>query len=101
MDRLVNIKGREYRLHYGLRSFCVYENIVGAPFDASKAINLYTLEYAMLIASNADIELTFDEFIDACDEDSNIFKTFVDLLDAESKKAAQFGESKKKVVEKR
>lgn len=101
MDRLVSISGREYRLHYGLRSFFVYENITGKPFDGSKAFNLYTLCYAMILASNADVSLTLDEFIDACDEDSSIFMSFVDLMTEEAKKQDQFAGSKKKVVEKR
>ncbi len=101
MERLVNIGGREYRLRYGLRSFFLYENITGKPFDGTKTFNLYTLNYAMVLASNDDVTMTLDEFIDACDADPSIFQTFLGLLEEEAKKASQFVGSKKKVVEKR
>ena len=101
MDKLVSIHGREYRLHYGLRSFFVYESITGKPFEAGKTINLYTLEYAMILASNKDVTLEFTEFIDACDEDQSIFITFMELMNDAIKMAQQFSDGKKKVVEKR
>ena len=101
MERLVNIDGREYRLRYGLRSFFLYENITGKPFDGTKTFNLYTLNYAMILASNEDVTMTLDDFIDACDKDPSIFQAFLELLEDETKKQSQFVGSKKKAVEKR
>ena len=59
--------------------------------------------YSLIIANRPDIELTFDELIDLCDEDITLFTDFTTWLTKEFEKQSQFNkkkESKKKATKK-
>ena len=79
--RTIAIDGVEYKLAYNLRSLFTYEEIAGHPYKGEKAIDNYTFLYSMLLANNEGFSMTFDEFLRACDEDLNIFQTFVDVVE--------------------
>lgn len=96
--RIVTISGKEYKLAYNLRGLFVYEEIAGHPYKGEKTIDTYVLLYAMLQANNEDFSMTFDELIEACDEDMNIFGTFGEVLEAYGKRVAEYVENKKKAV---
>lgn len=100
--RKVSIKGVSYELRYTLRSFFIYEQITGAPYDSDKLSNSYILLYSTLCACNSDFSLSFDDLIDACDEDPNIFKVFMQVLEDEANRVKSLnpeveGEKKKSV----
>lgn len=64
---------------------------------------MYLLFYSLIIANCPDIQLTFDELIDICDNDITIFNNFATWLTFEFEKQAQFSEkkeSKKKATKK-
>lgn len=81
---MIKIGNQEYILKYTVRALFAYEQITGTPFTPDKLLNEYTLLYAILIANNNDFRLTFDEFINECDEDQSIFiefrEWFLDVL---------------------
>lgn len=81
---MIKIDNQEYILKYTVRALFAYEQITGASFTPDKLLNEYTLLYAILIANNTNFRLTFEEFIDKCDEDQSIFiefrKWFLDVL---------------------
>lgn len=97
--RTVNIKGVWYKLRYTLRSFFIYEQITGASYDSEKLSNSYILLYATLCACNSEFALSFEALIDTCDEDPNIFKTFMQVLEDEANRVKQLnpeGQDEKK-----
>ena len=96
--RTVTIGGVEYKLAYNLRSLFIYEEITGHPYKGEKTIDSYVLLFSMLQANNEGFSLTFDEFIDACDEDMSIFQEFALVLEDYSKRMSPFVENKKKAV---
>lgn len=96
--RTVTIGGVEYKLAYNLRSLFIYEEITGHPYKGEKTIDSYVLLFSMLQANNEGFSLTFDEFIDACDEDMNIFQEFALVLEDYSKRMSSYVENKKKAV---
>lgn len=96
--RTIAIDGVDYKLAYNLRSLFTYEEIAGHPYKGEKAIDNYTFLYSMLLANNEGFSMTFDEFLNACDEDLNIFQTFVDVVEEHSKRVSAFVENKKKAV---
>lgn len=96
--RTVTIGGVEYKLAYNLRSLFIYEEIAGHPYKGEKTIDSYVLLFSMLQANNEGFSLTFDEFIDACDEDMNIFQEFALVLEDYSKRMSSYVENKKKAV---
>lgn len=96
--RTVTIGGVEYKLAYNLRSLFIYEEIAGHPYKGEKTIDSYVLLFSMLQANNEGFSLTFDEFIDACDEDMSIFQEFALVLEDYSKRMSSYVENKKKAV---
>lgn len=95
--RTVTIGGVEYKLAYNLRSLFIYEEITGHPYKGEKTIDSYILLFSMLQANNEDFSMTFDEFINACDEDMGIFQEFALVLEDYSKRFS-YVENKKKAV---
>lgn len=98
--KAVVIDGVEYTLKYGIRALFVFEQITGRPYDGNKMIDLYTLMYAMLVSGNQNFDASFDSFLDACEADPTLFRTFTEVLEEESKRQAVFlpasGEKKKR-----
>ena len=83
---IVTIGNKDYELHYTLRGFFVYEEITEKPFSYDKSINAYILMYSMLQACNKELAMNFDEFIDYCDKDITLFRTFTDMLAEQAKR---------------
>jgi hypothetical protein len=94
----VTINGKEYGLAYNLRSLFVYEEVAGHPYKGEKTIDTYLLFRAMLSANNADFALDFDEFVNACDEDMNLYQAFVEVMEDHWKRVSSFVDNKKKAV---
>lgn len=94
----VTINGKEYSIAYNLRSLFIYEEIAGHPFTGDKTIDVYMLLYSMLQANNKDFCLSFDELIDACDVDVNIFQTYLSVMEEYGKRMEAFVDDKKKAV---
>ena len=69
---MIKIKNKEYNLKYSIRSMFIWEQITGKTFDLKQVIDFYIYYYAILMASNKDFEITFDEFIEECDADLTI-----------------------------
>lgn len=72
----IKIADNEYILKYTLRGLFVYEQITGTTFSPDKLLNEYTLFYSILLANNAGFHMTFDDFINACEENAHLFLTF-------------------------
>ena len=96
--KTVVINGKEWKLAYNLRSLFVFEEIAGHPYKGEKTMENYLLLFSMLQANNDEFVMTFDELIDACDEDMNIFGEFVAVLDDYAKRMSAYAESKKKAM---
>lgn len=73
----VNFRGQDLELHYGMRIYIIYENIMGKGLGFEE-LQSYTavisLFYAALVATlqynKLDSNVTYDEFINWLDEDS-------------------------------
>ena len=72
----INFRGQDLELHYSLRLFIIYENIIGQGLDVSKDINSFTsiltLFYSAIVATlqynKMELDVTYDEFIDWLDD---------------------------------
>ncbi len=92
MMRTVTIKGVEYNLRYTLRALFIYEELKGEPYSGAKIINNYILLFSMLLANNKDFSLSFNEVIEACDDNPSIFQEFVSVLEAENERVRKMAE---------
>lgn len=70
----ITIKGKEYNVKYTIRALFIFEQITGKHFMIETLLDNYVFFYSMILAnnSNSDSILTFDEFLDAIDEDKEL-----------------------------
>ena len=85
----MTIKGQDYKLKYTLRALFIYEQ-TGKAFELKTITDEYLFFYCILMANNPDSSLTFDELIDAIDEDMSIMLEFQNLLKKELEKQQLF-----------
>lgn len=96
----ITIKDKQYGIKYSLRALFIYEQITKKAFALNTITDYYVFFYCMILASNPDSELTFDEFINALDENPDIATDMMKYLSKENEKNSLFGDEKKKVMEK-
>jgi hypothetical protein len=88
---MIKINDIEYKLKYTLRALFIYEQITNKPFKFEGLYSEYILFYCILLANNTDtFTITFDKFIDICDEYPNLFMEFRKWLLNELEKQAIF-----------
>lgn len=98
----MTIKGQNYKLKYTLRALFIYEQITGKAFELKTITDEYLFFYCVLMANNPDSPLTFEELIEAIDEDMGIMVEFQNFLKKELEKQQLFitnnTDAKKKVL---
>lgn len=85
----VTIKGVSYKIRYTLRALFIFEQITGKSFNVESSMEQFLFYYSILLANNPGTTLSFDDFIDACDDvegSTEIIKAFTDLLTAQEHK---------------
>lgn len=91
----IKIQDKEIELKKTFRSYVIYESITDKIFAPKTMSDIITYFYSVVLASDKDINLTFDEFIDWLDENENALNDFEQWLTEISKVDSQF-QSKKK-----
>lgn len=81
----VQIKGINYNFKYTIRALFVFESITGKAFEIKNLFDNYVFLYSMLVANNPDNILLFDEFIDALDNDPQIYQQLNEILNEHNK----------------
>lgn len=84
----VIINGKEYAVKYTIRALFIFEQITGKPFKIETLLDNYIFFYSMLLASNRDNVLQWDDFLDALDADRTLFQKLNDIV-AEQEKARE------------
>lgn len=86
----VKINGETYKIKYTLRALFIFENITGKSFSVESSMEQFLFYYAIILANNPGMKMTFDDFIDACEPDADgsaeIIKAFSDMLTAQERK---------------
>ena len=86
----MEINNKEFKLKYTLRALFIYEQITGKVFQLHTITDEYLFFYCILLANNPDMELTFDDLINAIDEDINIMIQFQEFMKSELEKQSIF-----------
>ena len=77
----VRIKEQEITLKYSLRSLFLYERKTGESFSPRNIEQFCLYFYCVLVSSNKDLDLTFDEFIDeVLDPQPELMSEFAEWL---------------------
>ena len=91
----ITIKGNEYNVKYTIRAMFLFEKISNKTFSLESIMDWYVLYYCIIIASNKESTMTFDDFIDACDEDTSIATKMQEYLSKVFEQRAAFASDDK------
>lgn len=97
----ITIKGVDFDVKQTIKAMIVFEQATEKAFELKTMTDVYMYYYCLIISNNPDTTLTFQEFLEALDEDPTIAVTIKEAiqetaLDAISKKDATDGEKGKK-----
>lgn len=81
----LTINKKKYKVKYTIRALFIFEQITGKQFSINTLLDNYLFFYSMILANNEDV-LSWDEFLDALDEDPKLFVKISDMLNKESEK---------------
>lgn len=83
----ITINGEEYAVKYTIRALFIWEQITGKPFRVATLLDNYIFFYSIILASNQDKQaLSWDDFINALDDDTNLFNEIAKAVEAQQKK---------------
>ena len=92
----ITIKNTTIELKNKMRSLLIYEQITNKPFNPSTYTDIIVYFYSVILASEPNINLSFEDFIDEIDENPLLYTDFNDWLIAEGKKNNLFNDNTKK-----
>ena len=96
------INGKEYPIKYGIRAMLIQEQITQKPFSLDNMNEQLVFLYACLLAADNELSMSYEEFLDAVDEDMSIIIRFGQYLAEQQKKEKNIlkdNKSKKKKKE--
>lgn len=91
----ITINNHEVELKKTFRSYVIYESITDKIFNPKTMSEIITYFYCVVLASDRNLELTFDEFIDWLDENDNALNDFEQWLTKINEVDSQFNAKKK------
>lgn len=92
----IEINGKNYKLKYTIRSLFIFEQITGKSFKIENLLDNYLFFYSMILANNKDDVLSWDDYINAMDEDPELFKRMSDIIEEQQKKDNLFSNNEEK-----
>ena len=92
----ITINNKEYLIKYSIRAFLIYEQITGKQFSLNTLTDQYLYLFCLIMAKNPDIDFSFDELIDYCDEDPTIMEQFAKFLVDDAKRRGLLPEDEAK-----
>lgn len=95
----IKIKDREVTLKYSLRSLILYENIMNKSFTPSTMMDTIVFMFCVIMSSDKDVDLTFDEWLDMLDSNQQIMVDFADWLTKELNKDSMLSPSEEESEE--
>lgn len=89
----IEIKDRKVELKNTFRSLIIYEEITGDSFHGRGIKETLIYFYSVIMGSDKDLNIDFDEFMDWLDENPESLNLFIDWLQEVSRKNNQFAKS--------
>lgn len=87
----MTINNKEYRLKYTFRALMLFEQITNKMFNIESLSDELVFFYCILLASNPDDTMTFDEFMDSVDDNPTLLAQFQQFLADEASKRNVYG----------
>lgn len=76
----ITIKDKEIELKQTIRALMLYENIENKTFNPTTTTDFITYMYCVVVASSKDYSISFEDFMDAIDENPDKLKEFSEWL---------------------
>lgn len=73
----INIKDKEIELKYSFRAIMIYEKMTGESFNPKGTSEMLLYFYSIILGSDKEFMLDFDEFIDWIDNNPQVLNDFV------------------------
>lgn len=80
------INNQEYPIKYGIRAMLISEQITQKPFSLENMNEQLVFLYACLLAADNELSMSYEEFLDAVDEDMSIIIRFGQYIAEQQKK---------------
>lgn len=77
---IINIENKEITLKYSFRGFMIYEQITDKSFQPKGLNELITLFYCIVMASDKELVIDFDDFIEWLDQNPKCLNDFSSWL---------------------
>lgn len=78
----ININDKDVTLKYSFRAMMIYENIANKSFEPKGVSEFIIFFYSTVMASDKELELTFNEFVEWLDEHPKELTNFIEWLKA-------------------
>lgn len=98
--KTLRINNKEYKIKYTLRALFIFEQITNKPFEVKTLLDNYIFFYSMILANNQDNPLEWDDFINALDDNPNLFYEMKDTVEEQQKVASLINRDQEKDGEK-
>ena len=95
---LLKIDNKEITLKYTLRGYMIFEQVTNHSFNGVGMSDFVILFYSMLMASDKELTITFDDFIDYLDENPQLMGEFSEWISANIAKQTKLS-PEKEVIE--
>lgn len=95
------INEKEYKVKYTIRGLFIFEQITGKPFEIKTLLDNYIFFYSLILANNPDNPLQWEEFLEAIDNDSNLYIQLNQIVEDYQKKDEVFNVEDSKTGEKK
>lgn len=78
---MITIHGKDYNLKFSLRTMLIFERLASKSVaEISTLMDQIIYMYSALLAANSDMELKFEDLVDAIDDDMSIITQFQDAV---------------------
>ena len=86
----IQIKGTAYNLRYTIMDIFVFEQITCKILRLDNLTDYYLFYYSLLVANNSDLQMTFEDFINECDDQPALVIQLQEFLSKEMEKQSAF-----------
>lgn len=73
---IININNKEINLKYSFRGYMIFEQITNHSFSGNGMSDFITLFYSMMMGSDKELTITFDEFVEWLDMNPDKLQEF-------------------------
>lgn len=88
---ILTINNKDYTIKYTIRALFIFEQITGKAFEIKTVLDNYLFLYSLILANNQDNPLTWDEFVEAIDNDKGVLEQLNKVITDYQNKDNLFG----------